>query len=54
MGKIANLRLLNIQVLLNDNDVIYEGMVENAPDHIKEIEYSKAEIGKLFKIYVYN
>lgn len=53
MGKIANLRLLNIQVTLNDEQIIYEGMVEDAPDEIKEMEYSKADIGKLFKIYVY-
>ena len=54
MGQIRDLRLLNIQVILNDKQTIYEGMVEDAPDEIREIDYSKAEIGKLFKIYVYS
>ena len=39
--KIGDLRLLNIQVIQNGN-IIYEGMVENAPDEIKEVNYKSA------------
>ena len=31
-------RLLNIRVIL-DNNLVYEGMVENAPDELKQLNY---------------
>ena len=37
-------RLLDIRVVLDDNEVLYEGMVENAPDDIKKLRYAKIEI----------
>ena len=37
-------RLLDIRVVLDDNEVLYEGMVENAPDEIKKLRYAKIEI----------
>lgn len=39
--KIGDLKLLNIQVIQNGN-IIYEGMVENAPDEIKAVNYKSA------------
>ena len=52
---IGSLRLLSIKVILNDNNIIYEGMVEDAPEEIKKMKYSKIEIdsGTTF-LYVYN
>ena len=52
---IGSLRLLNIKVIMNDKDTIYEGMVEDAPEDIKKLKYSKIEIdsGTTF-LYVYN
>ena len=37
---IGSLRLLNIKVIMNDKDTIYEGMVEDAPEDIKKLKYS--------------
>lgn len=39
--KIGDLKLLNIQVIQNGN-IIYEGMVEDAPDELKETNYKFA------------
>lgn len=52
---IGSLRLLSIKVVLNDNNIIYEGMVEDASEEIKKMKYSKIEIdsGTTF-LYVYN
>lgn len=46
-------RLLNIVVYLDDNK-IYEGMVEDAPKEIKDLKYSKVEIGSEFVYKVYS
>ena len=52
---IGSLRLLNIKVIMDDKDTIYEGMVEDAPEEVKKLKYSKIEIdsGTTF-LYVYN
>ena len=39
---IGGLRLLDIKVV-KDNEVLYEGMVENAPDEIKAMKYKAIE-----------
>lgn len=39
--KIGDLKLLKIKVMQNDN-VIYDGMVEDAPEEIKETNYKTA------------
>ena len=39
--KIGDLKLLNIKILQNNN-TIYEGMVEDAPDELKETNYKTA------------
>ena len=51
---IGSLRLLNIKVIMNDKDTIYEGMVEDDPEDVKKLKYSKIEIdsGTTF-LYVY-
>ena len=50
---IGEARLLNIEVILNDNQLIYKGWVEDAPQDIKEMRYSKVEIDSIMKFYVY-
>lgn len=47
-------RLLNIRVVLDDNEVLYEGMVENAPEEIKNLKYSKFEKADKMIFYVYS
>ena len=51
---IGSLRLLNIKVIIDDKDTIYEGMVEDAPEDVKKLKYSKIAIdsGTTF-LYVY-
>lgn len=53
---IGSLRLLNIRVYLDDTNVIYEGMVEDAPDDVKERRYSKIMIDDdgITNLYVYS
>ena len=53
---IGSLRLLNIRVYLDDNNVIYEGMVEDAPDEIKKYRYAKIMIDDdgITNLYVYS
>ena len=47
-------RLLNIRVILDDNQVLYDGTAENAPQEIKNLLYSKIEIGSITNYYVYS
>ena len=51
---IGDIRQLNIKVILNDTNVIYEGAAENAPAEIKKITYSKAQIGSPSIFYIYD
>lgn len=53
-GKIGEFKRMNIKVILNDNEVLYEGKVENAPLNIKELHFSKVMLGKITEIYVYD
>lgn len=39
--KIGDIKLMNIRVI-KDSNTIYEGMVEEAPDEIKELNYKTA------------
>ena len=41
--EIGSGRLLDITVYL-DNNLVYDGMVEDAPDNIKKLKYSEVEI----------
>ena len=51
-GQIGLGRLLDICVYL-DNELIYDGMIEEAPDEIKKLKYSEIEVqGKvIYKVY---
>ena len=51
-GQIGLGRLLDISVYL-DNKLVYEGMIEEAPDEIKKLKYSEIEVqGKvIYKVY---
>ena len=53
-ARIGDSRLLNIKVILDDEKIIYEGMVEDAPDEIKQMKYSKIEMGNPIINYVYS
>ena len=52
-GKIGGFRLLNIEVYFNDN-LEYTGAVEEAPEEIKQMEYSKVQLGNPTKLFVYS
>ena len=48
-------RLLNIRVVLDDNPTpIYEGMVEDAQEEIKDLKYSKVNVASQITYYVYS
>ncbi len=53
-GSISSMRLLDIRVILNDTETIYEGMTEDLPSHIKEMKYSKIEMTDKMELYVYD
>lgn len=46
-------RLLDIRVIWEDTEILYEGMVENAPEEIKNLRYSKIENADKMIFYVY-
>jgi len=47
-------RLIDIRVILDDNEILYEGMVENAPIEIRNLKYSKVENADKMVFYVYS
>ena len=48
-------RLLNIRAILDDNPTpIYEGMVRDAPEEIKDLKYSKVNVASQITYYVYS
>jgi len=48
-------RLLNIRAILDDNPTpIYECMVEDAPEEIKDLKYSKVNVASQITYYVYS
>ena len=52
--KIGDARLLNIEIILDDENKIYSGKIENAPEQIKNLKYSKIEMTIPMKYYVYS
>lgn len=46
-------RLLHIKVIL-DGQEVYDGMVEDAPNEIKQLKYSKVDMGSPITYYVYS
>lgn len=51
---ISSSRLLDIRVIWEDNEILYEGMVEEAPQEIKNLRYSKIENADKMVFYVYS
>lgn len=51
---IGDIRQLNIKVILNDTNVIYEGAAENAPAEVKKLRYSKIQLNSPMNLYVYD
>lgn len=49
-GKIKESRLLNIEVYKND-DLLYKGKIEDAPDKIKDQNYESVEIVDGWVVY---
>lgn len=45
-------RLLDIQVYL-DGNMVYDGILENAPDEIKKLKYSEIQMSNklIYKVY---
>lgn len=46
-------RLIDIIVYLDDEKV-YEGMIEEAPDEIKKLKYSDVKMGNQLTYYAYS
>ena len=53
-GTIGSFRLVNIKVVVDENNVLYEGAVDNAPGEIRNLKYSKVKTGKEMEFYVYS
>ncbi len=52
--KIGLAKSINIKVIKNDKDVIYEGSIDDAPQDIKDMYYYKVELlNKVTTYYVY-
>ena len=49
--KIGAARLLNIKVIKDDKDVIYEGSVDKASDDIKNLVYSEMNFENGIAVY---
>ena len=47
-------RLLDIRVIRDGTETLYEGMVENAPDEVKQLKYSKIQTTDKVNFYVYS
>lgn len=52
--EIGTSRLLDIRVIKDDLETLYEGMVEAAPDEIKMLKYSKIQTTDKVNFYVYS
>lgn len=53
-GTIGSFRLIDIKVIQDDNNVIYEGEIKNAPEEIKNLKYSAIKTGKIMEFSVYS
>ena len=51
---IGSVRALDIRVIFENTEILYEGAVEEAPEEIKKLRYSKVENSDKMKFYVYN
>lgn len=46
-------RCFEIKVILDD-EMVYEGSIENAPEEIKKLKYSKVNAGNVNTYWVYS
>lgn len=51
---IGSVRALDIRVIFENTEILYEGAVEEAPEEIKKLIYSKVENSNKMNFYVYN
>ncbi len=51
--QIGDSRLLDIKVIL-DGQEVYNGMIEDAGNEIKQLKYSKVDMGSKITYYVYS
>lgn len=52
-GTIKNLRLLNVKIIKNETLLpIFEGMIEDIPEELKELKYSKIILENPILLYV--
>jgi len=51
---IGEIRKLNIKVIFDDDEIIFEGKSEDAPAEIKNLKYSKIEQKDVLTLYVYS
>lgn len=51
---IGSVRVLDIRVIFENTEILYEGAVEEAPEEIKKLRYSKVENSDKMNFYVYN
>lgn len=49
---IGSLRLLHINVISNDNEIIYDGVTEEAPIEIKNLKYYDVKMENPIKLFV--
>lgn len=50
---IGSMILLHINVILNDNEIIYDGVTEDAPAEIKNLRYYDVKMGNPIKLFVH-
>lgn len=51
---IGSVRALDIRVIFEDTEILYEGAEEDAPEEIKRLRYSKVKNSDKMNFYVYN
>lgn len=51
---IGSVRALDIRVIFEDTEILYEDAVEDAPEEIKRLGYSKVENSDKMNCCVYN
>ena len=52
--QISDCREVDIQVILDDKEVIFEGRSENAPEEIRKLKWSKVHGSYPMEFYVYS
>lgn len=50
--RINSCRKLDIKVIKNENEILYEGMVDDAPDEIRNLSYNRVDGGNPMVFYV--